>query len=175
MTMIYRVLIVVLVALALASCKTVEVYHFIHEKTEVDRKSLQWSLPNPHLTSEVTNISQPYFVVDFYRFWPAYSATAYLYVVQDGIDPIELKSISVTSAETGESQTIKLDIESSPRPLKAGIYLYRYRVLEGATSSTFSEAESLKVVVKWSEKGQAEKVTKFELKKQLKSEAAWPT
>ncbi|GAB6264482.1 hypothetical protein L4174_009725 [Photobacterium sp. CCB-ST2H9] len=173
--MIYRFLLVVLLALCLAGCKTAEVYHFIHDETEADRRSLQWSLPNPELTSENINTGQPYLVVDFYRFWPGYSASAYVYIVQNSGAPVELKSISVTSSQTGESLYLQLNLDASPKTLEGGYYLYRYRVIDAATSNKFSEADSLKVSIKWSEKVGKEKISTFELKKKVKSEVVWPT
>ena len=173
--MYQRFLGILLLAIFLAGCKTVEVYHFVHEETEIDRQSLQWSLANPELTSEITKINEPYFVVDFYKFWPGYSASAYLYVVQSNGDPVTLKSMEVSSKETGESLAVQLDLEAFPKRLENGLYLYRYQVLAAETSSKFSESNSLQVSLSWSQKGKSEKLATFELKKKIQSEVAWPT
>ena len=173
--MYQRVLGVFLLALFLTGCKTVEVYHFVHEETELDRRSLQWSLANPELTSDIKKINEPYIVVDFYKFWPGYSASAYMYVVQGSGDPVKLRSIEVSSKETGESHAVQLDLEASAKPLENGLFLYRYQVLDAETSHKFAESNFLEVSISWSQKGQSKKLTTFELKKKMQSEVAWPT
>lgn len=170
-----RFLFIIFSALTLIGCKTAEVYHFTHESTESNRKSLQWSQSYPKLATELSTSELPYLVVDFHTFWPGYSTMAYLYVVQLAGDPIELRSISVSSAITSEDYAVFLNVKASPEPLDNGLHLYRYRVIDTGASKRFIEADSLQVKLKWVDKDNAERVTEFELKRQMKKEVAWPT
>jgi hypothetical protein len=174
--MIGRYLFIVMMVLALTECKTAELYHFIHAETEFDRKSLQWSKSDPQLASELAINELPYFVVDFYSFWPGYSATAYLYVVQrSDDDPIEFTSITVRSSETSETHTSLLNVEASPKLVGSGFHLYRYRVLDVGASGKFSEANSLQVTLEWLAQDKAKASITIDVKRKTKSEAVWPT
>lgn len=168
-------LFIVFSALTLIGCKKAEVYHFAHESTESNRKSLQWSRSDAQLATELTTSELPYLVVDFHTFWPGYSTMAYLYVVQLAGDPIELRSISVSSSITREDYTVLLNVKASPEPLDSGLHLYRYRVIDTGASERFIEADSLQVKLKWAGKDNAERVTEFNLKRQIKKDVAWPT
>ena len=173
--MLCRILLVLLSSLSLIGCKTTDVYHFVHEETEFDRKSLQWSRPNPELNSELAASELPYLVVDFHSFWPGYSTTAYLYVVQRGNEPIELELVEVKSTETGEVYTSSLKMEASPSILEGGLRLFRYRILDTGSSDRFSEASRLQVTLKWVDRNKTARSTEFKLEKKEKSEIAWPT
>ncbi|WP_139169439.1 hypothetical protein [Microbulbifer yueqingensis] len=173
--MLFRVLLILLSTVSWGGCKAAEVHHFVHEETESDRKNLQWSKSDPKLGSELTVNELPYFVVDFHRFWPGYSATAYLYVIQRDKDPLRLESIEVKSEETGEVREVAIDINTSPKKLENGLHLFRYRILDAGSSGQFSEARSLQVRLNWIDRAEAKRSTEFELEKKVKSEVAWPT
>ncbi|WP_444925060.1 hypothetical protein ACJJH9_09465 [Microbulbifer sp. DLAB2-AF] len=152
-----------------------EVDHFVHEETERDRKSLQWSKPDPQLISELSVSDLPYFVVDFHSFWPGYSATAYIYVVQKGNEFISLRSITVKSPRASGIHRSLISAEASIKPLGNGNYLYRYRALDMKSSDYFSGADSLTVTIKWLEQDEIERSATFNLKKQTKKTIAWLT
>ncbi len=172
--MLYRFLFVLL-TLTIAGCQTAEVYHFVHEETESDRKSLQWSKSDPQLISELAGTKLPYFVIDFHSFWPGYSATAYMYVVQRADKLIRLRSITVESSETGEVHRSLINGEVSVKLLENGYRLYRYRVLDMRSSDQFSDVNSLRVTLKWQDQEETDRSTTFTLKKQTKNEVVWPT
>lgn len=136
---------------------------------------MQWSKSDPELVSELTADELPYLVVDFHSFWPGYSATAYLYVVQRDSVPIEFESIEIISKETREERTLPLDMEASPKLLENGLRLFRYRVLDGGSSDQFAKASTLQVTLKWVGRNETLRSTEFELEKKVKSEIAWPT
>jgi len=173
--MIFRALALSVSILVVTACGTADVYHFVHEETEADRRGLQWSNPAPNLASQIEGDELPYMVIDFYSFWPGYSAEAYVYVVQQDKSAIELKSISVTSSKTGESHHSALNVEASPKMLGNGLYLYRYRVLDTRSTDKFSKATSLDVNLVWISPSQREETTTFNLKKHERTEVVWPT
>lgn len=173
--MMYRYLLLLLTLSGLMGCKITGVYHFVHEETEPDRESLQWAKPDPHLTSQLTTRELPYLVVDFHSFWPGYSASAYLYVVQKGDVPIELISITVRSPETGEVYSSPLNVEASQKPLGENYRLYRYRVLNAGSEDRFSEADSLQVMLEWLDQNKVKRSITFDLIKKAKRDVGWPT
>lgn len=173
--MLSKILVIILSSLSLLACKAAEIHNFVHEDTELDRMTLQWSNSDPELISELAEIELPYLVVDFYSFWPGYSATAYLYVVQRDDEPIEIESVEVKSAETGEVHTLPLDMEASPKPLKGKLRLFRYRILDAGAANRFDEASSLHVTIKWLDRNETERSSEFRLQKKEKSDVAWPT
>ncbi|QJD59754.1 hypothetical protein HG264_12985 [Pseudomonas sp. gcc21] len=127
------------------------------------------------MASQINVDELPYLVIDFYSFWPGYSAEAYVYVVQQDRNPIELKSIVVTSEETAEAYHSALDVKASLRMLGNKLYLYRYRVLDSRSTEKFSEANSLEVRLVWMSPGQRKRATSFSLKRQERVDVVWPT
>jgi len=164
-----------LMILAVAGCTTAEVYHFSHVATESDRASLQWSEPDPRLTTDLSNTRLPYFVVDFHQFWPGYSASAYLYVVLIDDDVIELKSMTVRSPETGETQTVSLKLEESPERLENGLRVYRHLAIDAQSSERFSSADRLEVTVRWLDQNNVDNAKTFILTRTSQRVVAWPT
>lgn len=153
----------------------VRVYHFVDPGTDPYRYGIRWSSPEPMLEAGFSDEQLPYWVIDFYQFWPGYSATGYIYVVQAESATPNIVSVTIESPETGETYQQALDLKADPKRLVGGLNLFRFKVVDLQASEKFSSAANLKVILKWQDQEKALHTNTFNLHKIESREAVWPT